>query len=379
MFFTFNINCLSLTFLRSYTARILQSTANNLRFSYSYFFYSLSIMACSLTVAALLHPWSGRLDVASRLPIFAHEWDAVSKIWAKPEGSHMISSQKKRKHKRVSIDLPWILRNQGSDVDRATMTVTKKGEITRMMAPTRDTARSDEAVCECCSYDINETPPPETQECDELEESVGNYTDFNLEMLNIAEAALIPLPTRKTSRSPIYHNEYFQVAESSVAGWGAFATRDLTKGDVILREIPLFVSENDDVFHEFYKLDKNAMNVALSLHSHQLIKGGTPRILGVWRTNCFAITHNMAGLFPIAARFNHACHPINNVEYQFDHDNNTLIMMAREDITAGQELTISYVKDWNPQLLYLCYGFRCRCGYCKGLDDEDTAIFTTEW
>lgn len=54
-------------------------------------------------------------------------------------------------------------------------------------------------------------------------------------------------------------------------------------------------------------------------------------------------------------------------------------MTARADIIAGQELTISYGKNLSPQLLYLCYGFRCRCGYCSGLGDDEIAMLSSHW
>jgi hypothetical protein len=135
------------------------------------------------------------------------------------------------------------------------------------------------------SYSINEAPLPEMKNNEIPSNSSDNYTDINLDILKMAETTLIPPPTRKISPDPMYHNDYFKVDKSEVAGWGAFAAKNLTKGDVILREIPLFVADTDKIFHEFYKLDKNTMDVALSLHSHQLIKGGTPRILGIWQTN----------------------------------------------------------------------------------------------
>ncbi|KAL7897112.1 hypothetical protein HDV64DRAFT_51021 [Trichoderma sp. TUCIM 5745] len=91
--------------------------------------------------------------------------------------------------------------------------------------------------------------------------------------------------TRKDSPAAEFENDFFRIGESAVAGWGAFAAKDLTKGDIILREIPLFVAANADLFDEFYKLDSNDMNIALSLHSHKDIKGGTPMILGIWHTN----------------------------------------------------------------------------------------------
>ncbi|ETS07048.1 hypothetical protein M419DRAFT_32300 [Trichoderma reesei RUT C-30] len=95
---------------------------------------------------------------------------------------------------------------------------------------------------------------------------------------------MLPL-TRKLSPSPEYRNEYFQVAKSRVAGWGAFATRDLRQGDVILREIPLFVAESHNIIREFYKLSVQDREVALSLHAHELIKGDTPKITAIWHTN----------------------------------------------------------------------------------------------
>lgn len=91
--------------------------------------------------------------------------------------------------------------------------------------------------------------------------------------------------TRKDSPAAEFENDCFRIGKSAVAGWGAFAAKDLAKGDIILREIPLFVATNADLFDEFYNLDSNDMNIALSLHSHEYIKGGTPIILGIWHTN----------------------------------------------------------------------------------------------
>lgn len=92
----------------------------------------------------------------------------------------------------------------------------------------------------------------------------------------------------------------------------------------------------------------------------------------------FSVGIHTAGLYPIAARFNDACYPENNVDYQVDQDNN-LIMRVREDIAAGQELTISYGKNLSRLALYLCYGFRCRCKLCEGQADDGMAIFKKQW
>ncbi|KAL5095574.1 hypothetical protein Trisim1_000344 [Trichoderma cf. simile WF8] len=332
-------------------------------------------MAYSLTVAALLHPWSGRIDIASRLPLRRNEWANSNNIPFTVDRYPTTIENYKTRRKSLSVDLSWLLRGQR---DAAEYEVPEEEESTSSLLDTQsDELSSDDATCEY-SDNMSETLEMEANDTCETQVDTDN-TDVDLEIPKAINATLVPPAILKTSPEPTYSNEYFEIAKSNVAGWGAFATRDLTKGDVILREIPLFVAETDKVFHEFYKLDGDAKKVALSLHSHRLIKGGTPQILAVWQTNCFAVAHYVSGLFPIAARFNHACDPINNVEYEFDHENGVLTMMVREDVAAGTELKISYGKNLSPQDLYMCYGFRCSCGGCRGLSDREVASITMHW
>ena len=123
----------------------------------------------------------------------------------------------------------------------------------------------------------------------------------NAEAEDEPETPFILSLTRKLSPSPEYRNEYFQVAKSAVAGWGAFAERDLKRGDVILREIPLFVAESHNIIREFYKLSLQDREVALSLHAHELIKGDTPKITAVWHTNWqVSLPHLSSHSFPPA-------------------------------------------------------------------------------
>ncbi|KAM6485100.1 hypothetical protein HDV62DRAFT_403860 [Trichoderma sp. SZMC 28011] len=283
-------------------------------------------MAYSLTVAALLHPWSGRIDIASRLPLRRNE-SAISNSIPFPVDRYPTTVENyKTRRKSLSVDLPWILRGQR---DAAEYEVAEEEESTSSLPETQsDLLSSDDATCEL-SDTMSETPEMEPNDTCEIPVDTDN-TDVDLEIPKAIKAPLIPTATLKTSPEPMYSNEYFEIAKSNVAGWGAFAMRDLTKGDVILREIPLFVAETDKIFHEFYKLDESAK------------KFGRP-------IGNFAVAHYVSGLFPIAARFNHACDPMNNVEYEFDHDNGVLTMMVREDVAAGTELKISYGKNLSPQ------------------------------
>lgn len=73
----------------------------------------------------------------------------------------------------------------------------------------------------------------------------------------------------------------------------------------------------------------------------------------------------MAGLFPVAARFNHSCRP--KIGYKYLAREEVLVFTVRDwEIEEGQELSITYGKD--PSVLYYKFGFECKCGYCGGFD-----------
>ncbi|KOS23347.1 SET and MYND domain-containing protein 4 [Escovopsis weberi] len=140
--------------------------------------------------------------------------------------------------------------------------------------------------------------------------------------------------------------------------------------------MPLFVADLSTLLGEFNKLEARAKDVALSLHA----SGGkleSPPIRKIWDTNCFTLRDgDLAGLFPIAARFNHACSPANNIDFRFDRDRGHLTLTVGADrIAAGEEMTISYGSGRSPLELYVWYGFRCRCGACGGLSDAELERF----
>lgn len=206
----------------------------------------------------------------------------------------------------------------------------------------------------------------------------------------------------KTTPSPHFRNNFFAVARSETAGWGAFAAKTLGRGDVILRERPLMVADRSSVFSEYEKLDSTARQLALSLHANEYCKPGTPLIQTVWATNwyvavalhecaltqqkrltlvkSFTVGGRQAGLFPVAARFNHACCPAHNVDFRFDAESNCLELVVKaHQVVAGEELRITYGKDRTAAELYMTYGFRCRCGACRGLSDRDVWRLTSQW
>lgn len=93
----------------------------------------------------------------------------------------------------------------------------------------------------------------------------------------------------------------------------------------------------------------------------------------------FAMERDVAGIFGVAARFNHACCPSNNVAFTYDNELGCMVfVVCKEYILPGEELTICYGDSLTPRLLYEWYGFRCSCGTCDGLG-EDSAVGLKKW
>ena len=77
--------------------------------------------------------------------------------------------------------------------------------------------------------------------------------------------------------------------------------------------------------------------------------------------------HGFFALFPEISRMNHDCRP--NADYYFDYDTMTQYIHAVRDISAGEELTLSYI---NPVMsrrdrirrLKQTWGFDCACRLC---------------
>lgn len=84
-----------------------------------------------------------------------------------------------------------------------------------------------------------------------------------------------------------FKNRVFEIRHSSIGGLGAFATSTLRKGDIILVEKPLFVSDELNLYRDFESLNHETQRVSLGLHRNELLKEGTPDVKAVWSTNRF--------------------------------------------------------------------------------------------
>ncbi|KAM7193576.1 hypothetical protein V8F20_008349 [Naviculisporaceae sp. PSN 640] len=179
------------------------------------------------------------------------------------------------------------------------------------------------------------------------------------------------LPTsipRDPSGNIIYnYQSYFEIKKSPVGGLGAFAVRDLFKGDIILMEAPILRTTGLGLFQDFRALDKDTQQIYLSLHAVEA--QGVHKIERIRRANAFDIPGGIA-ILAIGSRFNHGCGAKRTVSYIYDPDRNVMVFEICADyVPAGQELLVKYGSS--PLQLFRSFGFRCQCGGCEGVSDED--------
>ncbi|KAK3388892.1 hypothetical protein B0T20DRAFT_456903 [Sordaria brevicollis] len=183
--------------------------------------------------------------------------------------------------------------------------------------------------------------------------------------------------------TPEYHpySENFQVCISKYGGFGTFATRDLKLGEVILVEKPLLRTSRVDFHTNFLKLSKKAQEAIMQLYTppgnYRALDGTDPdHIWAIVAANSFALMPYDSGIVAVhnvTSRLNHACQPVANVKFDHDAKNmDAIILTMTKPVKAGSELFISY--GGPPLSLYERYGFRCCCGGCKGVSDQDISI-----
>ncbi|KAK8075204.1 hypothetical protein PG997_009867 [Apiospora hydei] len=178
-----------------------------------------------------------------------------------------------------------------------------------------------------------------------------------------------------------YRNKFFEIRKSPLAGYGAFARKDLRWGQQILVEPELFHADHVTLYDEFDKLTVGSQQAFKRMAAH-CPYAGFDAVTSIFRTNSFNVGGGQAGIFLVAARFNHSCSPRNTVSYKFDEDGDhgkrRIIFTMTQDVAAGTELTITYASC--REELYSQWGFVCGCG-CVPLSDEEVARLApgTNW
>jgi hypothetical protein len=111
---------------------------------------------------------------------------------------------------------------------------------------------------------------------------------------------------------------------------------------------------------------------------HAARTGSSASLISIFQTNCMEMGSG-AAVFLHASRFNHACTPNTCFSWNAAVGAETLHSMC--DISAGEEVTISYVDMEHDKRLRAWelrhYGFVCGCEACGDEDDEASFAYAS--
>lgn len=182
-------------------------------------------------------------------------------------------------------------------------------------------------------------------------------------------------------RLPIPSNAPFELKPSSGRGWGAFATRRIERGALILSEEPLFTirkphSEitNEVLVRAFQKLPVNRKPLFFLLRDNA--SEAFRSMEHAFAENSFNMASEdhtgqqldyLHGLFLLHSRFNHSCSPNSKIPItggEITH----LRSFATRDIVPGEEIAFSYAADFGCRTReerHRELRFVCNCDACQ--------------
>jgi hypothetical protein len=190
--------------------------------------------------------------------------------------------------------------------------------------------------------------------------------------------ANLHLQDDSNSSSFTIHTSAFQ------KGKGAFASRDIQRGDLVLSERPIFSAPTFKsqaelvcriyIESEVLELPPAHLDSYLSLknsHNNCSCFRGHPPLLGIFCTNAFSVSDDDSGICLKASRFNHSCSP--NATFSFNSNIGELQIYAMGTIPRGEEISVSYIpcrrlfgshRRTRQTNLLLRYHFTCTCPIC---------------
>ncbi|KAJ5373483.1 hypothetical protein N7517_005489 [Penicillium concentricum] len=167
----------------------------------------------------------------------------------------------------------------------------------------------------------------------------------------------------------------FELRPSPGKGWGAFATRRIGRGSLILSEMPTFVIRmshteitDDHVTMAFQKLLPSQKAQFLLLRDN-----GSSHFTSMneaFAENSFNIANSdhgepeTHGLFPLHSRFNHSCVPNSKIP---TISGEIISSFATRDIHAGEEINFCYETDFEGRTRHerhQALRFTCNCVAC---------------
>jgi hypothetical protein len=177
-------------------------------------------------------------------------------------------------------------------------------------------------------------------------------------------------------------SSFFTIHASATVrnGKGAFATRDIQKGDLILSEKPIFciLANAPEPLRRIHieaairDLSPAHLDSYLSLqNSHNKCSCFPNPLFGIFGTNALNVADDDSGICLKASRFNHSCSP--NARYSFNSNTGELRIYALGTILRGEEIFIALItnrrlygspRQSRQALLRSWYHFTCACSVC---------------
>lgn len=161
-------------------------------------------------------------------------------------------------------------------------------------------------------------------------------------------------------------------------GWGAFATKEIKQGAIILREDPLFIIwkphqeiSGDDVWGAFQRLKPFEKQQFLLLRDNG--SQHFDRMERAFAENSFALLDSSMsqtksgmshGLYLLHSRLNHSCIPNSKIP---ETCGPSIASYAMRDIAAGEEVTFCYNPGFECRIRcerHRVLGFTCTCEAC---------------
>ena len=211
---------------------------------------------------------------------------------------------------------------------------------------------------------------------------ISSGLESNLANLHLQDGSNSSLFSIHTSSAPGLQN-----------GKGAFASKDIQRGDLIMSEKPLFTIPHNapeprrhtSIEAAVRELSPTHLDNYLSLHnSHTKCSCSLRPLPGIFRTNSFQVSdsgRSAGGICLKASRFNHSCTP--NARFTFNSNTGDIRIYALGTIPRGEEIFIEYIgRDLLGKTLYgsprqsrqdtlrTRYHFTCECSTCSLSESE---------
>ncbi|KAF9778035.1 hypothetical protein BJ322DRAFT_511650 [Thelephora terrestris] len=177
----------------------------------------------------------------------------------------------------------------------------------------------------------------------------------------------------------------YNVVDIPGKGKGVIATRDITRGELLYKESPLFIVPSQisippaelmgKILPTLSKSQRAALfnlsyvrlppNLSKADHDHD-----AQLALAITQTNGISAGTRGVGVFPNVSRLNHGCSRAFNAVYNWREKEQKLVVHAIRPIKEGQEILTAYFDTRRPRrerraYLQEHYDFHCTCAVCS--------------